>query len=315
MSKRDKVLIAGSSGMLGVDLSRELGESYEVYGIDLADSSKLEARRYNRCDITDRSAVLKAVTEFAPHVIIHTAAWTDVDGCELDKEKAYKINGDGTKNVALACKGAGAMLVYISTDFVFDGRSKGPYKETDPAAPLSIYGGSKLMGEEAVKKELKEYFILRTSWLYGKSGKNFVDTIIAKAASEKVLRVVDDQVGSPTYTVDLAEAIHVLIDKVRAQRTEHREQRYGIYHVSNSGSVSWYKYAKEILALAGSPAKVVPISSAELNRPARRPANSVLYNSKFVKFTGHELRGWKDALREYIKLSLRERSEATDEAI
>ena len=212
--------------------------------------------------------------------------------------------------MALACAAAGAALIYISTDFVFDGKKKKPYKETDRTGPLNVYGDSKLKGEAAVKKAAKRYLILRTSWLYGKHGKNFVDTIIGKAKTVKVIKVVDDQVGSPTYTKDLAKAIHVLIHRVGGDvgsnaspaRWASKPRRWaGIYHISNSGSVSWFDYAKEILRLAGSKTKVVPISSRELARPARRPTMSVLDNSKFNRFTGYKMRHWRKALKEYVQ--------------
>lgn len=297
-----KILIIGSSGMLGIDLSQELCHDYEVFGADLIRRSRLRpsgfggqasfaVRGFYKLDITKKQNVSAIIKNLNPDIVIHAAAWTDVDGCELDSKKAYKINGEGTKNIALACKSIGATLIYISTDFVFDGKRKNPYKETDKTNPLGIYADSKLKGEMAVKRILKKYFILRTGWLYGKHGKNFVDTIITRAKNEKVLKVVDDQVGSPTDTKDLAKAIHVLFNKTTD---------YGTYHISNSGSVSWYDYAKEILKLAKSQTKVTPISSKELDRPARRPKMSVLDNSKFIKFTGHKMRNWQEALREYV---------------
>ena len=302
MSTRYKVLITGAGGMLGVDLSCELVRCYELYGIDVrrVQSTEYRVQRYYSCDIIDRKALEKLIGKIRPDVVIHAAAQTDVDGCELEPKKAYRINSEGTKNVALACKEYGAVLIYISTDFVFDGKKRTPYKETDKPNPISVYGDSKLKGEEAVRKALKKFFILRTSWLYGKCGKNFVDTILANAKSGKPLRVVDDQVGSPTYTKDLAKAIHLLLNKIRVQRTEYREQRCGIYHISNSGIVSWYDYARGILKLVKSPAKIVPISSEELDRPARRPAMSVLDNSKFERSTRFKMRNWKSALKEYL---------------
>lgn len=299
MPKRNKILITGSSGMLGVDLCQELAESYELYGLDIVHSPQSIVHGFKKGDISDKNNISDIVEEIKPEFVIHTAAMTDVDGCELAKEKAYKINAEGAGNVAASCNKAGAVLIHISTDFVFDGKKNSPYKETDGTNPLSVYGDSKLKGEEAVKKELSNFFILRTSWLYGKHGKNFVDTIIAKAKTEKALKVVDDQVGSPTYTKDLAKAICRLLDIVvhSPQSTVHG---YGIYHVSNLGSTSWYGYAKEILRLAGSRTEVIPISSEELNRPAKRPAMSILDNSKFCGFTGYKLRNWKDALKEYL---------------
>lgn len=300
---KQRVLITGSSGMLGVDLSRELRRDYEVIGVDVVRGfAGSRVREFYKCDITNKRNILSIIVKIKPDIVIHTAAMTDVDGCELEPKKAYKINSEGTKNVASACKAARAALIYISTDFVFDGKKKRPYREGDKTGPLSIYADSKLKGEEAVRKILKKYFILRTSWLYGKHGRNFVDTILAKAKSEKVLKVVDDQVGSPTYTKDLAKAIHALLDKISWELGVGGWES-GIYHISNSGAVSWYGYAKEILRLAGSKTKAIPISSEELARPAKRPAMSVLDNSKFVKFTGYKMRGWKEVLKEYIRYS------------
>lgn len=329
---KQRVLIIGSSGMLGVDLSQELYHDHEVFGADLIRRSYLAGRQasfvvrgFYKLDITKKQNVSAVIKNLNPDVVIHAAAWTDVDGCELDPKRAYRINREGAKNAAYACKAIGATLIYLSTDFVFDGKKKNPYKETDKTNPLSVYGDSKLKGEEAVKKAAKKYFILRTSWLYGKRGKNFVDTILAKARSEKVLKVVDDQIGSPTYTKDLAKAIRALISVIARpanrlsslrgreaaeaiSKTEFaslplvaRNDKYGIYHVSNSGSVSWYDYAKEILKLAKSQTKVVPISSKELNRPAKRPKMSILDNSKFIKFTGYRMRNWQEALKEYVR--------------
>jgi len=296
---KKRVLITGSSGMLGIDLWQELSADHSVYGTDLIERKACDIAHFNRCDITDRERLIDVVSEIGPEVVIHTAAWTDVDGCELDKDRAYKINSQGTDSVAVACKKTGSILIYISTDFVFDGKKTKPYKETDKTNPLSTYGDSKLRGEESIRKNLKKYFIIRTSWLYGRCGKNFVETVLSKSNTEKDLKVVSDQVGSPTYTKDLAQAIHALVDRISGEEVAGRG--HGIYHVSNSGSVSWFEYAEEILRLAGSKTRVIPISSEELGRPARRPAMSVLDNSKFIKFTGHKMRGWREALKEYFK--------------
>ncbi len=299
MPAKRKVLITGSSGMLGIDLCQELGGDYDVYGADLVKHDTLGVKRFEKCDITNEDETLNVLSKIRPDIVIHTAAWTDVDGCELDEDKAYGVNSEGTENVALACGENGSILLYLSTDFVFDGKKKTAYKETDKANPISIYGDSKFVGEETIQRIWPKHFIIRTSWLYGMHGKNFVDTIIGKAKAESELKVVDDQVGSPTYTKDLAKAIHRLLDRVREPGSG--DGGYGIYHVSNSGSVSWYEYAKAILKMAGPDTKVTPIPSGELTRPAKRPAMSVLDNSKFEKFTGHKMRNWKTALKEYIK--------------
>jgi dTDP-4-dehydrorhamnose reductase len=311
---KKRVLVIGSSGMLGVDLCHELRGSYEVWGADVRpglfsekpghpgpmvqDQGKTE-KRFFVCDITDRKSVDAGVRKVKPDVVILTAAWTDVDGCERDPKKAYRVNADGVRTVALACKTAGIPLVYISTDFVFNGKKRSPYSESDTPAPLSVYGDSKLQGEIAIRKKLNRHIIVRTSWLYGAHGKNFVDTIISKGR-ETALTVVDDQVGSPTFTKDLAAALHALL-KVPFTECPVRCIQYGTYHISNAGKVSWYEYAKSILRYAHVKAKVVPISSKELDRPAKRPAMSVLDNQKFRRLTGYKMRGWKDALRDYLR--------------
>jgi len=316
MQKKYKVLITGSSGMLGIDLCHELRKDYDLCGIDLTDHAALTGKQsvaascFYACNITDKLGVARIVKETMCDIVIHTAAWADVDGCELDKGKAFSINADGTANVALACRTSDIPLIYISTDFVFDGKKKRPYKESDKTNPISAYGASKLEGEEALKKLIKKYYIVRTSWLYGENGKNFVDTILSKAKTVDSLRVVDDQSGSPTYTMDLAKAIHILLDKVfkkdhKTQNARHKTQEckskgYGTYHVSNSGAISWYGYTKEILKVSGSGTKVIPISSKELARPAARPAMSVMDNSKFLKFTHHKMPHWKKALKRYL---------------
>ena len=225
MPQKNRILITGSSGMLGADLCQELEKDYEVYGADLVHRTsytcppKPERRRrivhrFIKGDITNRKSVANIVYRIKPDIVIHAAAWTDVDGCELNKKKAYKINSEGTKNVALACRTANAPLIYISTDFVFDGKKNRPYAEADRPNPISVYGGSKYKGEIYIKRILRRYYILRTSWLYGRNGRNFVDIIIDKAKKERALKVVNDQIGSPTYTKDLAKAIHAFLDRI-----------------------------------------------------------------------------------------------------
>lgn len=289
---KQRILITGSSGMLGIDLCQELKSDFDVVGLDMVRHPKSAVRKFFKGDITDRSGVAAIIAKTSPDVVVHCAAWTDVDGCELNGKKAYKVNSEGAGNIALACKESGAVMVHISTDFIFDGRKKSPYSEEDKANPLSVYGDSKLKGESLIKKSLDNYYILRTSWLYGRFGKNFVDTIVAKGKAGDPLRVVRDQVGSPTYTKDLAKAIHRLLKE--------KVPGYGTYQVSNSGKVSWYDYAREILRLARCRTKVLPITSAKLDRPAKRPAMSVMDNSKFINFTGYRMPDWKIALKEYL---------------
>lgn len=282
--------------MLGIDLCQELKGGYNLVGIDLCRHIRSKVTKYFKCDITDKKRLNSVICAERADIVVHLAAWTNVDGCELEPSKAYDINCEGTRNIALACKSSGAVLVFVSTDFVFDGKKRTLYRETDKPNPLSVYGDSKFKGEEAVKSVLDKYFIIRTSWLYGRYGKNFVDTIAAKGASEVSLRVVSDQVGSPTYSKHLVKAIHTLLDKV----TKHGFDGYGIYQVSNTGKVSWFKYAKEILRLTGSRAKVIPITSRELDRPAKRPSMSAMDNTKFIKLTGYRMPCWQAALKEYL---------------
>lgn len=255
----------------------------------------------NAVDITSIGNTVDLLNRISPDIVIHAAAYTDVDGCELNPDKAYLVNGEGTKNVAEACKGVNAFLIYISTDFVFDGTKKTPYTEEDKPNPINIYGKSKLMGEDFVKEILDNYLIIRTSWLFGKGGKNFVDTIIAKAKTEKKLKVVDDQMGSPTYIVDLADTI------VDLQLTTYGSPPGGgpylqlkTLNITNSGSCSWYEFAKETLKVKGMGEVILePATSEEIIRPARRPKMSALDNSGFVKVYGRELPSWQDALHRH----------------
>ena len=284
-----KVLVTGSRGMLGTDLCLELADSYNVAGLDMTQGAGVI-----QCDITDKEKTLKSIVEAKPDIVIHAAAWTNVDGCEKDPKRAALVNVDGTTNVAFAASKAGAALLYISTDFVFDGKKKLPYNEGDLPAPLSVYAKAKLEGEKIVSVSGVNYVIVRSGWLYGKNGINFVSTIIDKAKSEEELKVVDDQVGSPTYTKDLAKAIAGLIKGLTKPFGE-------IVHISNRGEVSWFDYAKEIVSLSGiKGVRLVSVSSRELGRPAARPSFSILDNTKFEKITGFSMRPWKDALKEYI---------------
>mgnify|MGYP003393399497 CR=1 FL=1 len=278
---KKKVVVTGSNGMLGSSLFEQLKKKYSIKGITIEDA-----------DITDFDAVVKVIRKIKPDIVIHTAGYTKVDDCEGNSLLAYKVNGIGTRNVAVACQKIDASMVYISTDYVFDGTKNTPYIEFDAANPLSVYGKSKLAGEIFVQQILSRSYIIRTSWLYGAGGTNFVDTIINKAKTEKVLKVVDDQFGSPTYTKDLANKIGEIIDK----------ERYGTYHVTNSGSCSWFEFAKKIVEYSNiKGVDVIPIKSNALNRPAKRPANSVLQNFMLELEAIPLLRHWEEAVGEYIR--------------
>ena len=289
--KRKKILVTGSSGMLGTALSRELAKDYAVIGLDMRPgeiSTEL-------CDIADSKKTLEVIGGAKPDTIIHAAAWTDVDGCEAEPGKANRINIAGTENVARVASSLNTPLLYISTDFVFDGKKKSSYTEVDRPNPLNVYAKSKLEGEKKVA-QLTKYVILRTSWLFGENGTNFVDTILRKAKNKEKLTIVDDQSGSPTYAKDLAQAIAALLGYLTG-----RGPARDIFHVSNKGAVSWFDYAKEILRLAGMKgAALTSIKSRAFRAPADRPVFSVLDNSKFEKATGFTMRPWQTALAEYI---------------
>jgi len=277
----ERVLIVGAQGMLAQDLSEVLGRKFDIVGLAKAD-----------LDITVYSDVKRYIKELSPSVVIDTAGYTDVDGCERRSRLAFAVNGEGAKNLARACALVKAKLLYISTDYVFDGKKDSPYTEDDPPNPLNVYGESKVMGEKYVEKFADDYLIVRTQWLYGPGGRNFVDTILDLAQKQDRIEVVDDQIGSPTYTHDLSEAILSLLER----------DLWGTFHVSNKGECSWYGFAKEILAQAGiEGVEVMPISSADLTRPARRPLYSVLSSDKLAQETGHQMRPWQEALGEYLR--------------
>jgi len=269
--------------MLGRDLMDILHSSLsneDVIGWDIEE-----------IDIQKEEESVTKIETLRPDIVIHIAAYTDVDGCEMNEEKAFAVNAEGTKVVALAASRCQAKMVYLSTDYVFDGNKREPYLETDLPHPLSIYGRSKLQGEDYVRELAKDALIVRTQWLYGKYGKNFVTSILRQAGEKRVLSVVNDQTGSPTYTADLAKAISELI----------RQDAQGVFHVANSDLCTWHTFAQAILKLSGmDEVKVVPISSRKLGRPALRPSYSVLNCQKLKKETGLTLRPWSEALEDYM---------------
>jgi dTDP-4-dehydrorhamnose reductase len=280
-----RILVIGAKGMLGRDLVEALRSVFraeEVFGWDI-----------DEIDIREENQTVAKIESIQPGIVINVAAYTDVDGCELNEEKAFTINAEGMRHVALGALRCGAKVVYLSTDYVFDGKKGVPYLEDDSAHPLNVYGRSKLKGEEYVQELAKDALIIRTQWLYGKYGNNFVATILRLTREKEVLSVVHDQVGCPTYTVDLSKAISLLI--------QHNAR--GIFHVANSDLCTWYDYAQAILKLTGiEGVKVVSISSKELNRPAPRPSYSVLDTEKFRRETGMTLRPWFEALKDYLSV-------------
>lgn len=280
-----KILVTGGDGQLGKALRQVLPNEDAFF------STRKDF------DITNRKQTVLQITSVRPSIVIHTAAYTDVDGCEKNKELAFLVNVKGTENVALACKRIGSLMFYISTDYVFDGKKSRPYKEDDKPNPLSVYGKTKLQGEEIVKK-LQRHFIIRTAWLFG-AGKNFVQTILNLTKEKQEIEVVNDQIGSPTYALDLAKMIYKLIYDLKDKNYE-----YGIYHITNDGKCSWYEFAKEIIQLGGLKTKMIPITTEHWQKikpdAARRPKYSVLDCSKIKKF-GIKPKRWKEALRDYFK--------------
>lgn len=276
-----KILITGSNGMLGHDLIEVLKDNHELI---LTTSKTL--------DITNKNQVFEVICEAEPDVVINSAAYTDVDGCEENHDLAYAVNGEGVKNLALACKEVDCALVHISTDYIFNGKNDRPWVEDDEIGPISVYGKSKLKGEEAILDILDQYFIVRTAWLYGINGKNFPKTMLELAKNHSEITVVYDEVGTPTYTPDLACGISELIE------TDY----YGIYHLTNSGSCSWCEFARYIFEVAGRDVKIVPVTASEFARPAPRPSYSVLENRNWVEKGFKPLRSYKKAIKEYIEL-------------
>ncbi len=274
------MIVTGSRGMLGTDVVNLFQEQYEVLGCDL-----------HNCDILQNEAFEQVVASFRPEVIIHTAAYTNVDKAESDEEAAFRLNAMGTKHVAAAANTYHAKLVHISTDYVFDGTSARPYTEEDIPHPMGVYGRTKLQAEQEVQRISQDFLIVRIAWLYGRHGKNFVSAILQRAQEEGALQVVHDQTGSPTYTQDVARGILALL----------AHSVSGIVHLTNSGQCTWYDFAKTILEYAGMPQVTIQaISAAELRRPAPRPGFSVLDTSKFTAITGQKVRDWQEGLAAYF---------------
>jgi len=271
------VLVLGARGMLGQAVVRELAARTRVLPADLEE-----------LDLTRRDDVIAFINDARPAAVVNCAAYTQVDAAESEPEAAFAVNTDGAGFVAEACSQIDAPLIHISTDYVFDGRKPGPYTEDDPPSPLGVYGRTKAEGDRRVLAA-GEHSIIRTAWLYGPGGGNFVDTIRRRSKEQAELRVVNDQVGSPTYTLDLAGAI--------ARWMESGER--GLVHFTNAGSCTWCELASRIVALTGSNARVVPISTSELDRPAPRPIYSVLDTTRYQRIGGQP-RPWEDALADYL---------------
>lgn len=293
-----KVFVTGVRGQLGYDVMNELGKrGHEAIGSDIQIKEKITLPyQYVQLDITDAQAVSKVISEIKPAAVIHCAAWTAVDAAEEEENKAkvFAINVDGTKNITEACKKLDCKMMYISTDYVFNGQGTEPWQpDCNEYAPLNVYGESKLQGELAVAKALEKYFIVRIAWVFGKNGNNFIKTMLNVGKKFDTLRVVNDQIGTPTYTFDLAK---LLVDMIETEK-------YGYYHATNEGSyISWYDFACEIFKQAGYATKVVPVTTEEYGlSKAKRPFNSRLDKSKLIEKGFEPLPDWKDALRRYLK--------------
>lgn len=291
-----KVFVTGIAGQLGHDVVCELlKRGHEVIGSDIFTQISLPVQ-YAQLDITDAAAVNEVIGRYHPEVVIHCAAWTAVDDAEdeSNRERVQLINAVGTKYIAEAAKAVDAKMVYISTDYVFDGMGDVPWKpECTAYAPLNVYGQTKLEGEQAVAEILQKYFIVRIAWVFGQNGRNFVRTMLQLAQNHTQLRVVNDQIGTPTYTYDLAR---LLADMIVTDK-------YGYYHVTNEGGyISWYDFAVEIFRQAGLNVDVVPVSTVEYGQSkAKRPLNSRLDRSKLCEEGFEPLPTWQDALGRYLE--------------
>ena len=280
----NRILVLGHRGMLGMDLmellSAQAGRKHDVHGLDLPE-----------IDISNRASITRALREHRPNIVVNCAAYTRVDDAEKQLDDAMRVNGIAPGLLAAGCAAGRAMLIHISTDFVFDGTKDGPYDEDDETYPQSAYGATKLEGERRVAAAGCDYLIVRTAWLYGKHGKNFVTTIRDLARSKPELAVVNDQRGCPTWTRDLARALEALIDAKSS----------GIVHAVGRGTCTWHDFACEIVRQSGLSTPVRPVTSAEFKRPARRPANSALDTTHLKDLTGFEFPLWQDSLAAFLK--------------
>ena len=275
-----KVLVTGTKGQLGYDVVNELEKrGHTAVAVDIEEM-----------DITDAVSVERVITEAEVEAVIHCAAYTAVDAAEDNVEICRRVNAEGTKNIAKVCKKLDLKMIYISTDYVFEGEGERPWEPDDERHPLNVYGQTKYEGELAVEKYLEKYFIVRIAWVFGVNGKNFIKTMLKLSETHEELNVVDDQVGSPTYTYDLAV---LLVDMVESDK-------YGRYHATNEGLCTWYEFAKEIFRQAGVEVKVNPVTSDMFPAKAKRPKNSRMSKEKLDANGFHRLPTWQDALERYL---------------
>lgn len=278
-----RVLVTGVKGQLGYDVMNELAKrGYEGIGVDVAEM-----------DITDSEAVAEVMRKSHADKVVHCAAWTAVDAAEDQVELCRRVNAVGTENIAKMCKELDIPLIYLSTDYVFDGEGTRPWEPDDPVTkPLNVYGQTKYEGEQAIKKYLDKYYIVRIAWVFGINGKNFIKTMLNLGKTHDTLTVVNDQIGTPTYTYDLARLLVDMLEK----------EEYGIYHATNEGGyISWYDFAKEIFRQAGIPVNVIPVSAEEYKAKAKRPSNSRMEKKKLTEHGFDRLPTWQDALSRYLE--------------
>lgn len=278
-----RALVTGVKGQLGYDVMNELAKrGYEGVGVDVEEM-----------DITDAAAVDRVIKESKVDKVVHCAAWTAVDAAEDNVEMCRKVNALGTENIAKVCKELDIPMIYFSTDYVFDGEGTRPWEPDDPVVePLNVYGLTKYEGEQAVEKYLDKYYIVRIAWVFGVNGKNFIKTMLNLGKTHDTITVVNDQIGTPTYTYDLARLVVDMLEK----------EEYGKYHVTNEGGyISWYDFAKEIFAQAGMNVNVVPVSAEEYKAKAARPSNSRMEKKKLEEHGFDRLPTWQDALSRYLK--------------
>lgn len=288
-----KIIITGGTGQLGTELVRQIRGGQSALGTvpEAYKGAEVLCPGRDVLDIANGQAAEKYIRDIGPDIVFHCAAMTNVDGCEDVPEQAEYVNGKTVGHIARACEAVGAKLVFISTDYVFDGEKRAPYRENDPCSPQTAYGRGKLLGERNALECCSRTFVVRTSWLYGQRGKNFVKTILRKAREGGPLRVVDDQFGNPTNAEDLA--FHLL--KLAAT------DKYGVFHCTGKGICNWYEFANEIVRAAGINCPVLPCSSAEYLQRAKRPAYSALAHDALAAAVGDGMRPWKEALKDYIQ--------------
>ena len=287
-----KILITGSKGQLGNELQRIIKDGYSEIGqvSENIKNSEVFPLDIDELDITKLEDVKTVLNEIKPDVVINCAAATNVDGCESNQDLAFKINAIGPRNLAMVCEEIGAKLVQVSTDYVFSGKGDTPLTEFDMPAPYSVFGKTKLKGEEYVREFSSKYYIVRTAWLYGYVGKNFVYTMMRLGAEKEALTVVNDQRGNPTHANDLAHHILKLIET----------EEYGVYHCTGKGECTWYDFASLIMELSGRSCKVTPVTSEQYKTPAKRPEYSSLDNMMLRCTIGDEMRDWKEALKSFM---------------